>query len=171
MIYQRAKFCAPCKRDYFQHIAQGTLSLKVTPPHYFARRAMAKMVDGNLIALLQFAISATLTPLAGAPDANWPLAASAGTALAIFVAGSTITTARTGGTPGKQLFHLQVTYRDGSPLGLGGAFMRAIAELLSVACLGLGYFISDSQGERRTLHDRISGTIVIARSGGWPWTR
>jgi uncharacterized RDD family membrane protein YckC len=91
--------------------------------------------------------------------------------MAIFLAGSAITTARMGGTPGKRLFHLQVVYRDGAPLRPAGAFLRSVSELVSIACFGLGYFISDQGGTRRTLHDRISGTIVVAQRGDWPWTR
>lgn len=170
MTYQSALFCAACKRDYFLHLAQGTLQERHTPPHYFARRAMAKLVDAYLIVLFQFAVVSTLRLLPSGPDAAWPVAASWGLALAAFLVGSTIMTARSGGTPGKQLFHLQVVYRDGTPLGAGGAFTRAIAELASLACVGLGYFITDREGARRTLHDRLSGTEVIVRKGDWPWT-
>lgn len=171
MTYQRAKFCAPCKRDYFQHLAQGTLIAQNMPPHYFVRRAMAKMVDGNLTILFHFAVSATLSPIAPSPDETWPWMISLGLTVAIFLAGSAIPTASMGGTPGKRLFHLQVVYRDGVPLRPAGAFLRAVSELVSIACFGLGYFISDQEGTRRTLHDRLCGTVVVAQRGDWPWTR
>ena len=170
MTYQNAYLCAACKHDYFLHLAQGTLQERHTPPHYFARRAMAKIVDVNLIVLFQFAVTTTLIPLASDADAVWLMATATGLTLFAFLAVSTITTVRNGGTPGKQLFHLQVVYRDGTPLSRGGAFTRSVSELASLACIGLGYFITDREGTRRTLHDRLSGTEVIARKGDWPWT-
>jgi uncharacterized RDD family membrane protein YckC len=170
MTYQNAFFCAACKRDYFQHLAQGTLTDRRTHAHYFARRAMAKIVDVNLIVLIQFAVAATLNLLTSSPSALWPETTGIVLALTTFVVGSTIMITRYGGTPGKLLFYLRVVYRDGSPVRLGGALMRTVAEFASMACVGLGYLVTDSEGKRRTLHDRISGTEVALQKGDWPWT-
>jgi len=170
MRYQTADFCAACKRDYFQHLAQGTLNDRNTPPHYFARRAMAKMVDLVMHFLLLISLNATLSILDPYPTAMWTTGVSAGVTLIIFLVSSTVFTAQFGGTPGKLLFHLQTVYRDGTALSRGSAFTRALAELASMACVGLGYFITDGEGARRTLHDRLSGTEVVARREDWPWT-
>lgn len=170
VTYQRADFCVRCKRDYFQHLAQGTRFRRSAPPHYFARRTMAKMVDANLITFFHFAMGSTLAPLSQfMPEYSLTLAGTL-LSLLLFLGGSAVFTSRLGGTPGKLLFQLQVVHEDGTSIGFGKALVRAVAELLSIACAGLGYLLTDGEGQRRTLHDRISGTGVIARGGGWPWT-
>lgn len=169
MKYQNLFFCAACKRDYFQHLAQGTLTDRHTHAHYFALRAMAKLVDANLTVLIQFAVAATSNLLASSSSAVWPETTGIVLALAAFVVGSTVLTARYGGTPGKLLFHLQVVDQDGTPVHPGRALLRTVAEFASMACIGLGYLVTDSEGKRRTLHDRISGTEVVGRKGDRPW--
>lgn len=131
---------------------------------------MAKMVDLVMLILVLFALVSTLSILDPDPMAIWTTSVSVAVTLIVFLASSTIFTTRYGGTPGKLLFHLQTVYRDGTALSRGSAFTRALAELASMACVGLGYFITDGEGARRTLHDRLSGTEVIARKGDWPWT-
>lgn len=169
MPFREDLFCANCKRDYFQHLAQGTQAIRDGTRHVFIKRAMAKAVDLNLTVLLFFAVFLSTDPLAEQIGGIWINAAAPGVALVFHIALGTLTTCRFGGTPGKLLFRLRVADREGRPAGYVRALLRTVAEFLSMACLGLGYFLSDREAERRTLHDRIARTRVLAEKGPWPW--
>jgi uncharacterized RDD family membrane protein YckC len=69
--------------------------------------------------------------------------------------------ARFSATPGKQLLRLKVvrstTHRR---IGLGRAAARYAASYLSAVPLGAGYVMALFDVRRRTLHDRIAGTVV-----------
>ncbi|MBI5284352.1 MAG: RDD family protein [Chloroflexi bacterium] len=67
-----------------------------------------------------------------------------------------------GQTVGKRFTGLKVVRLDtGGPLGAGRGSMRTLAQLVTIATLGLGYAIAFFDPQRRTLHDRIAGTLVI----------
>lgn len=64
-------------------------------------------------------------------------------------------------TPGKLLCQLRVVRPTGR-LGVGIATVRYIASWVSAGLLGIGYAMALFDEERRTLHDRIAGTRVVA---------
>jgi uncharacterized RDD family membrane protein YckC len=66
-----------------------------------------------------------------------------------------------GRTPGMLLLGLRVVRRDGSRLGAGHAFLRALALPLSFLPLGLGLIGIVVGREHRALHDVIAGTTVV----------
>ncbi len=67
-----------------------------------------------------------------------------------------------GQTMGKRLTGLKVVRLDtGDPLGAGRGFLRTLAQLITIGTLGLGYAMAFFDPQRRTLHDRIAGTLVI----------
>jgi uncharacterized RDD family membrane protein YckC len=47
------------------------------------------------------------------------------------------------------------------PVGMGRSAGRALAEMVSVATLGIGYLFAAVDPHRRTLHDHLCGTRVI----------
>jgi uncharacterized RDD family membrane protein YckC len=66
-----------------------------------------------------------------------------------------------GATPGKMVLGLKVVAPDGSKVGYGRAFGRALAEFLSRIICFIGYLIAAFDTEKRTLHDYICDTRVI----------
>lgn len=66
-----------------------------------------------------------------------------------------------GRTPGKWLFGVRVVRLDGKPIGLWDAFGRAGGYSASLSTLGMGFLEAIWHPNRQTVHDRISGTVVI----------
>lgn len=66
-----------------------------------------------------------------------------------------------GGTPGKLLLGLRVLREDGSPLGLGRALLRHVAQWLSALPLFLGYLMIATDPRKRGLHDQLARTQVV----------
>ena len=70
-----------------------------------------------------------------------------------------------GATPGKKLMKLKVALVDGRyPIGYGKAFLRLIGYSISAAICDIGFFMILWDKEKRGLHDKIAGTIVIKES-------
>ncbi len=68
---------------------------------------------------------------------------------------------RGGQTLGMKSWHIRLVTDNGHPIGWGQALLRCITALLSWACLGAGFWTCLFDRERRTWHDRISGTHLI----------
>lgn len=66
-------------------------------------------------------------------------------------------------TVGKRLLGLQVVDERARPVGVGRSLGRALAEMISVATLGIGYLFAIVDPHRRSLHDHLCGTRVILR--------
>jgi uncharacterized RDD family membrane protein YckC len=76
--------------------------------------------------------------------------------------------ARSGRTPGMRELGLQVQSADGSPVTWRRAAARFVsAYALGLLTLGLGALMSLRRADRRTLHDRVSGTRVIRLPQSW----
>jgi uncharacterized RDD family membrane protein YckC len=71
-------------------------------------------------------------------------------------------TAVGGQTIGKMALRLRVVREDGTSVDGALAVKRTLAGALSVLTLGLGYIPAFFDGERRTLHDRVARTRVVA---------
>ena len=67
----------------------------------------------------------------------------------------------TGGTVGKRLMGLKVVRLDGRPLGLARSLVRAVGYLLSMPLCNLGFLIAFVHPDSRTLHDLLSGALVV----------
>jgi len=75
-------------------------------------------------------------------------------------------------TPGKRALGLLVADRAGAPLTTARASTRHLAAALSWATLNLGHALAAWTPSRRALHDRLSGTRVLARAPALPpWAR
>ncbi|MFL6469003.1 MAG: RDD family protein [Pyrinomonadaceae bacterium] len=67
-----------------------------------------------------------------------------------------------GQSVGKMLTGLHIVKRDGSPAGFRRILIRqTIGYFFTFVTLGLGFLISALSGSGRSLHDLISGTVVI----------
>jgi uncharacterized RDD family membrane protein YckC len=67
----------------------------------------------------------------------------------------------TGGTVGKRLMGLKVVRLDGRPLGLARSLARAAGYLLSMPLCNLGFLTAFVHPYSRTLHDMLSGALVV----------
>jgi uncharacterized RDD family membrane protein YckC len=88
--------------------------------------------------------------------------------LFIYFAGSWALAAK---TPGMAILGLRVVARDGGPLRVRQAVVRALTFPLSFLVLGLGFVGIVVGDERRALHDVCAGTTVVydwdARAARW----
>jgi uncharacterized RDD family membrane protein YckC len=67
----------------------------------------------------------------------------------------------TGGTVGKRLMGLRVVRLDGKPLGVVRSLARAVGYFLSTPLCNFGFLIALVHPESRTLHDILSGALVV----------
>ena len=68
------------------------------------------------------------------------------------------------GTLGQQLMDLQVTDGNGARVSFARASARYFATLLTLLTCGVGYLFQLFTSRRQTLHDWVSGTLVVRRS-------
>ena len=73
-----------------------------------------------------------------------------------------------GRTLGKWLVGMRVVMRDGSPIIKKAAFIRPLTFPLSFLVFGLGFVGILIEAERRALHDRLAGTVVVYDWGDRP---
>ncbi len=71
-----------------------------------------------------------------------------------------------GTTIGNIVFGLKIVRTDGQPVTLGVAVVRALASLLSLAVIGLGFFWIAWDREKQAWHDKIAGTLVVRMPRG-----
>ena len=65
------------------------------------------------------------------------------------------------GTLGMQVMDLHVTDLKGDRISFARATGRYFATLLSILTFGIGYLIQPFTRRRQTLHDLVSGTVVV----------
>lgn len=159
LSFEGKALCGACKTSFFQHLKQGTWLERHEVPGMLWKRALAKLLDVHILVLL-FSLFSSWMEEMGIPSLWSGLLSllAVGVLLAFFV----YSTVHFGGTPGKRLFRLAVVDRDNRRLGYGLALTRLIAELISFACLTMGYIMALIDPERMTLHDRICQTRVVA---------
>lgn len=66
-----------------------------------------------------------------------------------------------GGGVGKRLMGLRVLTKDGAPLGPLRALARALGWVLSSPLCNFGFLVALLRADNRTLHDLLSGTVVV----------
>ncbi len=66
-----------------------------------------------------------------------------------------------GQTLGMKSWRIRLVADDGGPVRWGTALLRCLTALLSWACLGAGFWSALLDAERRTWHDRLSGTHLV----------
>ena len=128
----------------------------------FARRISAGAFDLVFVALMVSpAVAAVYYSGATWTDSRVVYIVSGITAITMF-AYLTITVALTGRTLAMRMFSLRtIDLRTGLiPTG-GQAIRRAIVQVLSLAVFGLGLLYAVIDPDKRTVHDRLSNTIVV----------
>ena len=136
-------------------------------------RFAARMVDALVMTIPQVFVRIGVTAILGAPQ---PLPAKPGsfnpqeliplaaiTLISMVITGAyeVFCTYKFGATLGKKAFRLKVVTEDGGPVSLGRSFGRYFATWVSGLTLGIGYIMAGFDLKKRSLHDRISETVVI----------
>ena len=66
-----------------------------------------------------------------------------------------------GQTLGMQAWRLKIQNADGSPISVRQTVTRFIGAFVSMLVCGMGYLLMLFNADRRTLHDRLSGSEVV----------
>ena len=138
-----------------------------TPKAGFWIRAVAALVDGFVLFIIQFILGFALT-MAGLAAIG---GSDAGIVMTVLVQlfGIIINfvyyvlfTGSCGQTPGKMALRIKVVNCDGSQLSYGRAAIREIpAKFISGIILGIGYLMVAFDDQKQGLHDRMAKTYVI----------
>ncbi|HWG36831.1 MAG TPA: RDD family protein [Terriglobales bacterium] len=175
-----ATVCGPCKPALLRRLQEGAVQL--APTHYkgFWLRFLAKILDNLIIEivcspLLLFAYMpfwrwAIQHPQ---PDANQAAAAlvNLGTSFAlaylgviiVLLAYNTLMLGKWGTTMGKMAIGAKVVSPTGEKISYATALGRTAMELVNLMTLDIGYIIAAFDEKKRGLHDRVAGTVVVAK--------
>jgi uncharacterized RDD family membrane protein YckC len=171
--------CSNCKERYAQKLREGVTPARAMAYGGFWIRFVAYLIDAIILTIagtiVQFPFVGSLrniVPLEPGvqpgPEIFARIVGTAGLAglinLAIAATYETLFVSKLGATPGKMALSLKVVRPDGSLLGLGRAFGRHFAKILSGLILGIGFIMAGFDSEKRGLHDMICDTRVV-RSG------
>jgi uncharacterized RDD family membrane protein YckC len=131
-------------------------------PARLARRLVALGYDSLLVAALLFFFLLALSMARGArgggpPGKPWIWASAVTIALLFFCGFWT----HGGQTSGMRAWRIRVVREDGGPVGWRSALLRFVAAWASALPLGLGYWWSLFDPQRRCWHDRLSRTAVV----------
>lgn len=133
-------------------------------PASFPRRLGALFYDLMAVAALWFGATAVLLALVTGGEAippgslYYPLILAA-VALAYFI----VSWRRAGQTLGMRAWRLALVSDAGGRPGVGLLLVRTGMGLVSLSCLGLGFFWALGRADRRTWHDLASGTHLERR--------
>ena len=129
-----------------------------------ARRALAALVDGAVLATSMTAFSAIFLRLNAIPELLRPLPMLAGAfaviAVLLWAAYEFLFVVYTGSTPGLRAARLRLAGFDGSPLNRRLRRWRVLASFLSAFSAGLGYLWCVLDQDGLCWHDRITRTHV-----------
>lgn len=133
----------------------------------FGRRAAAAIIDHGILLGIDLVVLYFTLRLTDLTFADWrvvpwlPLAAFL---LSVKVAYLSAFTTAGGQTIGKMATHIRVVSEDGGGLDAGRSLRRAVLELVSIATAGAPFLTAIADPLRRGVHDRASGTRVVALS-------
>ena len=130
----------------------------------FALRCGAILIDYiTLVAIIAF--STLVSRMLGGGARSWGNSSeTVGLVLAVVVAALNlgVLPGLTGFTIGKWAAGLRLLRANGSPIGIGRAFVRHfVGYPVSFVTLGLGFLMVAFTSRGRGLHDLIAGTIVV----------
>jgi uncharacterized RDD family membrane protein YckC len=131
---------------------QATTDGPSGPRAGFWQRFAAALIDGILLAIVQFIIGAILSDSAGIA-ALLSIVISYG--YYIYFEGGT------GQTLGKMALGIRVVdFNTGGSIGYGRALIRQLVKIVSSIPIGLGYFWMLWDKEKQTWHDKAATSVV-----------
>jgi uncharacterized RDD family membrane protein YckC len=140
--------------------------------HYagFVTRLMAFLVDITIVSAIYSLIAVATQAIGGffqrdvavmISEESW-LGLLTSAAAAIFpLIYNVFFWSLTGQTPGKAVMGIRVYTANGDPITPRRAILRYIAYWLSAALLFAGFLLALVDNRRRTLHDKLTGTVVV----------
>lgn len=162
VIIKDAPVCETCKPVFLTKLQEGTVDVHGFVYKGFWVRVGAKLLDyviSNVVAivigLVVGVILSSNEPLAG--GIAMVLGMAWGFGYYIYFNG------KFGATPGKMVIGAKIVNADGTPISYGKAAGRMFAEIVSALTLCFGYIMCGWDAQKRTLHDRICGTVVIQK--------
>lgn len=148
--------------------AAGSVPVEV-PPAGFTSRAIAMLVDLIVLSLLDVVLFSLATAavvgaervsgtrMPGAVDLVGALLSAGSMTLALGY--FSVLQARTGQTLGKAALGIRVESTGGTPIGIARSVVRTLGYVASALPFGAGFLLALGPA-RRTLHDRLAGTVV-----------
>jgi uncharacterized RDD family membrane protein YckC len=133
------------------------------------RRAMAAVIDHAILLAIDAAIVYFTLRIAGLTMREWAVVPPVPLVTFLLLLKFSYFSAFTavgGQTIGKMAVGIRVVADGRRPLDGGAAIRRTLAGVLSVLTLGLGFLPALVGSDRRTLHDRLTGTRVALKSAG-----
>lgn len=159
VIIKDAPVCATCKPVFLTRLQEGTLDAQGFTYKGFWIRVGAKVIDGIITNVVSIIIGVAVGMAAAGSGVGEGIAAILGMCFGfgyyIYFVG------RFGATPGKMAIGARIVNADGSPVSYLKAAGRMLAEIISALTFGIGYMMCGWDAQKRTLHDRICGTVVI----------
>ena len=161
----------PSTPDVFPGVTGATGPLAFAD---FLPRVGATLLDGLFVGLLGCIPMGMVVVLIVAANANTPENGDAAAA-ALNVCGQiisfivsaiyyvTLDASTKQGTWGKQIVGLKVTDLEGRRIGVGRAIGRFFARYLSICTCGIGFLLPLFTEKKQTLHDLISGCLVLKK--------
>ena len=135
-----------------------------SPSASIARRALAALLDGVVLATCAAAFGAIFLRLNRVPELLRPLPRLAGAlgvvAVLLWATYEFLFVVYTGSTPGLRAARLRLAGFDGSPLNRRSRRWRVLASFLSALSAGLGYLWCVLDEDGLCWHDRITRTHV-----------
>jgi uncharacterized RDD family membrane protein YckC len=131
----------------------------------FGRRLVAATIDHGILLGIDFVVIYFTLRLTGLTLADWmllPVLPMAAFLLTLKIAYLSAFTTAGGQTIGKMATNIRVVSDDGGRLDPGRALRRAVLGLVSIATAGAPFLAALGDPARRGVHDRASGTRVVA---------
>ena len=153
---QGRPYCASCKDAQLRDLAAGP-TVELARP---GSRFVAQLVD-TVVIMIGVVVLTIVVTVTGAKEAGG-LILILGVIVGV-VAYEGLMLSQRGQTLGKMATHIRVVSADGSPIGAGQAWGRAVTRAVLGYIPGVGLvdaLMVFSQG-RRTLHDHIASTRVV----------
>ena len=149
--------------DTFVRSGQAAVSDPEVSP--FGRRVLAAVIDHGILLSIDFVVLYFTLRLTGLSLADWqllPALPMAAFLLSLKIAYLSAFTTAGGQTIGKMAMHIRVVSDDGGRLDPGRALRRAVLGLVSIVAAGAPFLAALGDPARRGVHDRASGSRVVA---------
>lgn len=167
--------CAACKPMFVQRLREGVTVPGLLKYGGFWIRFGAKLIDGLILAVIQYAIIIPLSIMAFSSSPSISknpedlmssgifmiIAIQYLIAITIPAVYNTFFVGRFAATPGKMACRLKIVTPENGRVSYLRALGRNFAEWISAFTFTIGYIIAAFDSEKRSLHDRIASTRVI----------
>jgi uncharacterized RDD family membrane protein YckC len=130
----------------------------------FWRRVAAALIDGILVAVVSWIVTAILS--AAGDDSG--LIGGLITLVGAYAYYAGMESSSYQATVGKIALGIQVTDLNGNRISFWRALGRNLAEILSALILLIGYIMVAFTAKKQGLHDMIAGTLVVMKGTATP---